>query len=179
MAHRTNSAVVVEVAAVAVADELVDVGRAAHVEVGHAVGQQHDDLVRRFPALAAGALRLDVVAGGDQSGLGGGRGGRVADGLQRRASLHGVVVVPGQRLSDDRSAAGEPVEVNNRHPVALVEVRDARVALLDHLHGGDQRPPRRVHRLLAGGELERTAGRDFCMPRAIGAVLRNRRVPSF
>ena len=56
------------------------------------------------------------------------RGGVVADRLQARAGQHGGVVVAGQALTHDRAADG--VEGDDRHPVALVHVRDRLLWLL-------------------------------------------------
>ena len=100
-----------------------------------------------------------MFPGRDQPRLVGGRRVLVSDGLQERTRLHRLMIVGGQRLRDDRSAAGGTVEGDDRDPIALVRVRTARVALLDVLQGGDQRPAYGVRWLLPRRETEHAAGR--------------------
>ena len=79
-------------------------------------------------------------------------------------------------MFDGRPAAAEPIERDDRDPIALVRVLDFLVAIADDLDGGDQRPSGGVYRLLPRWKRELAAGGLLVVPRAIGAVSRQRDV---
>ena len=112
-------------------DVAVDRARRSRVQVGHAVGQQHDDLIGRGPSRSALADGLEVAARPNSS--------RLPCAVQAAVSSQACsvvqasiarVVIDRQRLHDRRRGI-HAIEGDDRNPIALVRIADVLIAIGD------------------------------------------------